>query len=303
MTDLEQAIERIEGENQIVHVTSSAAGEIVRSEVEAQLDAAHRYPRSITKFLNDARTMATIDRNVAESCMYALPRDGKTISGPSVRLAEICSSSYGNLQVAARVVGEDGNEIVAQGAAWDMQTNLRATIEVRRRITNKNGRRYSDDMVTMTGNAAASIALRNAIFRVIPRAYVDVVFAAAKRTAVGDAKSLAARRDELLGRLAKMGISKDRVLLKLGRDGVAEINLSDLETLIGLGTAIHDGSITLDEAFPEPAPAPAEPAQDGRRMSLKGNGKKKEQAEKPEPEQKAPPPMPAESFDPDNDGR
>jgi hypothetical protein len=151
-------------------------------------------------------------------------------------------------------------------------------------------------MVTLTGNAAASIALRNAIFRVIPRAYVDVVFAAAKRTAVGDAKSLAARRDEIFERLTKMGVNKDRVLARLGRDGVAEVTLSDLEILIGLGSAIHDGSTTLDEAFPEPTPAPASPEKDGKRLSLKG--KKQSSATNG-----GPPPMPSEEFDPENDGR
>ena len=154
--------------------------------------------------------MATITQEVAQSCIYSLPRKerGKTkmIVGPSVRLAEICASSYTNLQVGARVLDEENTEIVAQGAAWDMERNLRCTIETRRRITTREGRRYSDDMVVVTGNAAASIALRNAIFRVIPRAYVDVVFAEARKVAVGDAKTLSTKRAQVMDRLAKLGV-------------------------------------------------------------------------------------------------
>lgn len=252
----------------------SVAGALAKSETEAQLDAAHRYKRSITRFLQETRALATVTREVAESCIYALPRDGKTISGPSVRLAEIVASSYGNLHVAARIVDIDDAHVVAQGVAWDLEKNLRTTIEVRRKITGKNGRRFSDDMITVTGNAAASIALRNAIFRVVPRAYVDQVYLEAKRVAVGDAKTLSTRRQQLLERFLKMGVTPEKILAKLDRKGVEEIDLEDVEKLIGIGTAIKDGTLPIDEAFPEPAAAaPAPATQDGRRISMKQSGK------------------------------
>lgn len=264
------ALARAEDAN-VVHVSQSAVSAIVRSEVEAQLDAAHKYRRSISHFLQDAKAMACLSLPIAESCMYSLPRGGKLITGPSVRLAEICASAYGNLQVGARVVDTEDKEIVAQGAAWDMEKNLRATIEVRRRITNKQGRRYDDDMITMTGNAAASIALRNAIFRVIPRAYVDTVYEAAKKVALGggDQKTFGGRRDEVMLRLQKLGVVKERVLALVERAGVADITMDDLEKLIGLGTAIKNGDATIDEAFPEPTPAPAPAGEDGKRISLR----------------------------------
>lgn len=265
---------------EVQHVEVGAVGAIVKSEAEAQLDAAHRYRRSVTNFQLEAKTLATITPEVAEACIYSLPRDGKMITGPSVRLAEIIASSYGNLHVGARVVDDDGRFITAQGIAWDLEKNLRATIEVKRRITTKNGRRFSDDMVAVTGNAAASIALRNAIFRVVPRAYVDVIYEDVKRVAIGDARSLSSRRADLLGRLATLGVSEERVLARLDIKGVADIGAEQIEVLIGLGTAIKDGTQTLDEAFPEPAPPPAPPEADGKRMKLgkgKGNGKAKAQ--------------------------
>ena len=277
------AIEAMAAEQgaEVTHVSNGAVSAIVASEVSAQLDAAHRYPRSITRFLNEAMSMATISREVAESCIYSLPRGGKIITGPSVRLAEICASAYGNLQIAARVVDTEEREVVAQGAAWDMQKNLRATIEVRRRITKKNGSRYDDDMIVVTGNAAASIALRNAIFRAIPRAYVDSIYAKARTLAVGDAKSLATRRDELMARLEKLGVPKERVLSRIGKSGMEDVGLDDIEVLIGLGTAIKNGDQSIDQAFPEPAPAPAAPENDGRRMSIgKGKGKGKDTPER-----------------------
>jgi hypothetical protein len=267
--DLHERPNESEGESiQVIQPGGMSA--LVRSEIECQLDAAHRYRRSTTKFLQDAKTMATLTQGVAEACLYSLTRGGKLIAGPSVRLAEIVASCYGNLHVGARVIGVEDNEIIAQGVAWDLEKNLRTTIEVRRRITNSKGVRFNEDMITVTGNAAASIALRNAIFRVVPRAYVDTVYEAARALAVGDAKSLSAKRAEVLERLQKRGVEKERVLARLDRKGVDDIDLADLETLIGLGTAIKDGAQTLDEAFPPVVlPAPAEPGQDGKRMSMK----------------------------------
>jgi hypothetical protein len=271
MLEAEDALATMEDAT-VVHVSQGSVSAMVRSEVEAQLSAAHQWPRSITKFLKDAKTMATINQEVAQSCMYSLPRkeNGRTkmITGPSVRLAEICASSYCNLQVGARVIDEEDREVVAQGAAWDMERNLRCTIETRRRITTREGRRFSDDMVVTTGNAAASIALRNAIFRVIPRAYVDLVFEEARRVAVGDSKTLDAKRAQVLDRLGKIGVPVDRVLSRLDLKGTDDIGLEHLEVLIGLGTAIKDGATTIEEAFPGEAPAPSPPEQDGRRIKL-----------------------------------
>ena len=246
-----------------------AIGAIARSEVEAQLDAAHKYKRSVSRFLTEALSLATISQEVAESCIYSLPRQGKMITGPSVRLAEICASAYGNLHVGGRVLEEEDREIVAQGGAWDLEKNLRVTVEARRRITNRNGTRYNDDMITTTGNAAVSIALRNAILRVIPRAYVDTIYAKVRLVAVGDAKTLGARRVEILGRLGKIGVTTDRVLARLGKAGSDDIGLDDLEVLIGLGTAIKNNELPIDDAFPAPKAAPAAPADDGKRISLK----------------------------------
>lgn len=263
----------VDTDAKIVHVGAGAVGAIVRSEVEAQLDAAHKYPRSVTRFMQEALSLATISQDVAESCIYSLPREGKMITGPSVRLAEICASAYGNLHVGGRVIDEEDKEIVAQGGAWDLQKNLRVTVEARRRITKKNGQRYNDDMIVMTGNAAISIALRNAILRVIPRAYVDTIYAKVRQVAVGDAKTLSARRDEILKRLNTMGVPNERIIARLGKPGTPDIGLEDLEVLIGLGTAIKNGELPIDEAFPAPTPAPAAPVDDGKRISLKPKDK------------------------------
>lgn len=268
-------------DTQLARVEHVSAIAIAKSEVEAQLDAAHRYRRALSTFTRDLLTMATLSVDVAESCIYTLPRAGKNIAGPSIRLAEMAASAWGNLHLGCRVVDTTDTEIVVQGVAWDLERNVKITTETRRRITDKNRKRYNDDMITTTGNAAASIALRNAVFRVIPRAYIDAVYQQVRKVAVGDAKTLADKRADVVARLQKLGVDQPRVLAVLGCKSIEDIGLEQLELLIGLGTAVKAGERSIDDAFPAPVTAPAatEGQPEGKRMSL---GKPKaEKAAKP----------------------
>lgn len=270
-------VEEKDDDEHLALVSPQALGAMVKSEIEAQLAAAHRFPRSIKVFLKDALTLATDSVEVAQSCIYTLERRGEggkknLIVGPSVRLAEMAASAFGNMHSGLRIIDEAEKFITGQGIAWDLQKNNLVQLEVRRRITGRNNRRYSDDMVVMTGNAAASIAYRNAIFRVIPRSYISRIFETVRTVARGDAKTLTARRKDVLERLEKRGVSMDRVFARLEVKGTDDIGLEHLEILIGLGTSLASGEETIDDLFPMPGPtpAPAAPAEDGKKISFAG---------------------------------
>lgn len=241
-------------------VGPSATGAIIRAELDQQVSTAKAYPRSIAKFKAEALAMATLDQDTAASCFYALPRGGKTIEGPSVRLAEIIGSAWGNLTYGSRVVEIGERLLTAQGVCRDLERNVSASVNVERRITDKNGKRYSDDMIVVTGNAACSIALRNAIFRVVPMAYGKDILAQARRVAIGDARTLAARRAGMIEYFSKMGVEAKRILWLLDKPSVDDIGLDDMQVLVGLATAIKDGDTTVDEAFP--SRDPKEPLKD-----------------------------------------
>jgi hypothetical protein len=255
---------------------------IAKGEVESQLDAAHKYPRKIGAFINEAKSMIARSEDVAAMCFYTLPPrrggDGKSITGPSVRLAEIAASAYGNLHYGARPVDVSDTEVTSQGVAWDLQKNVRVTVEKKRRITNRNGQRFGDDMIIVTQNAASSIALRDAVFRVIPRAYIQELDAFARKVAIGDANTLGDRRAKAFEHFAKMGATRERVLASVGRDDIEAVTLDDMEKLIGFASSIKGGQSTVDECFPAvkatDAPSP-NAAEEGKRTKLDlGNGKK-----------------------------
>jgi len=223
-----------------------------RGELDVQITTARRYPRSIKSFRIQALDMATLDEETASGCFYALPRGGKNIEGPSVRLAEIVLSAWGNIRAESRVVEVGERELTAEGVCWDLEKNIAVRTQVRRRITDSKGKRYKDDMIVVTGNAACSIALRNAVFKVIPMAYTRAIYLEARRVAIGDAKTLTTKRAEMVGYFGKMGVPPERVCIAVGRPSVEDITLDDMATLKGLATAIKDGDTTVDEAFPLP---------------------------------------------------
>ena len=222
---------------------------LTRGEIDMQIATAKRFPRSLTSFKARALEMATLDQDTAESCIYALPRDGKTIEGPSARLAEILASAYGHMRVEGRPVDDDGRFITARGTAWDIQNNVLIAFEVKRRITTKQGKRFSDDMIGVTSNAATSIAIRNAVLKVVPKAFWGPVYDACRQVAVGDASTLVNRRVTMLAYFLKMGVTNDRVFTLLSIKGVEDITLEHMATLKGLATAIKEGDTTVDEAF------------------------------------------------------
>ncbi|MFY7853697.1 MAG: hypothetical protein ACOVQ6_18165 [Brevundimonas sp.] len=246
-----------ENETEEVQVVETSIESIERAQVDVQISTAKKYPRVLSKVKQAMLSFATLDVETASSCFFTLPArkggDGKPIQGPSVRMAEIALSTYGNIRAGARVVADDGKMLTIQGVCHDLESNTCVTVETRRRVTTKDGRRFSDDMVVMTGNAGCSIALRNAVFRVVPLALVKPIYEAAKKTAIGDAKTLAERRGKAIEHFTKMGVSKEKVFAVLGVKGMDDVGLEHLEILLGYANAIKEGDTSVDEVFnPKP---------------------------------------------------
>lgn len=222
---------------------------INRAEVDMQIATAKAYPRDVLSALNRIKTIATLDTETAEDCFYALRRQGTLIEGVSVRLAEIIAGSWGNLRVQTRIVGNDGKTVTAQGICHDLETNLAVCVEVKRRITDKYGKTYSEDMQVTTGNAASAIAFRNAVLKVVPKAVTRRVINEVKGVAVGKSMDLESRRQNMLAYYAKIGVTEKEILAYCGVKAVADIDASMIFELSGLKNAIKEGTTTVQEAF------------------------------------------------------
>src|SRR4051812_35342577 len=91
------------------------------TEIDMQIATARRYPRSLKAFRDQITELVTLDEDVARSCIYVVPRDGKNIEGPSARFAELIISCWGNNRTGGRIVGADEDFVTGQGFFFDLE--------------------------------------------------------------------------------------------------------------------------------------------------------------------------------------
>lgn len=232
--------------NEIVHAQEKAQCDI-------QVSTARKFPRDIKKARDNSIAIATMDKDTAQSCGYSLPRGGKTISGASVHLARILAQNWGNIRAEAKIVETTHNQIVSRAVAWDLENNYAISVEVRRKITDKNGKRYNEDLITVTGNAANAIAYRNAVFAVIPKSIIDAAYKATRNEITGDLsdeeKLIKKRKAVLDGFRDTYGVTEGQILRLYNFNKVNQIKQNELVELIGLAQALKDGDTTVEDTF------------------------------------------------------
>ena len=226
---------------------------IEKANVDVQVSTAKQFPRNVTRANQNSIVMATIDPETAQMMRYALPRGGKPITGPSVHLAKLIVSNWGNIRAEAKVVQITDSQVVSRGTCWDLENNVATAIEVRRNIKGKGGQRFSDDMITVVGNAANSIAFRNAVFSVIPKAVTDKVYRAAQECITGDlsdeAKLLQKRTNCLKFFNDEYGITEEEVIKLCGKQTVNQIKAEEIALMLGIYQSLKDGDTTVEEVM------------------------------------------------------
>lgn len=91
--------------NSHVQFAESTGIEVIEAQdralIDTQIATAKKYPRVLSRVLNQIETYATMDTETAEDCFYALRRKGRNgeedtiIEGVSVRMAEIIAGAWG----------------------------------------------------------------------------------------------------------------------------------------------------------------------------------------------------------------
>ena len=265
-----------------------------RARADVAVVTAQRYKRTIKAFLNDLETFACASPAMAEECFYVLERknrDGskKLIIGPSVRFAELLLVAYRNLVVSVRLESDDGKVITVVGACRDVERNIGQEVPVSRRVTDRNGRRYSEDMVAVTMQAAGAIAKRNAIVGVVPKAMWMPVWEKAKALARGDLKSINERTGVAFDLLAKMGVPAARVLVYIGKPSQKDVDADDLLALHTLCKQIKEGETDPSTVGVEETAPAADVAASATAAVVQGRAKGKSSRAPAAPETKPEP--------------
>ena len=242
----EHQVMQVENDQSIIQIDA-----VERANVDSQVATAKQYPRDLKRSINNSIAMATMDYNTAQSCGYALPRGGKPITGPSVHLAKLIVSNWGNVRAEAKVVKITDKQVISRGTCWDLENNVATAFEVRRSIVGKSGKRFTDDMITVTGNAANAIAYRNAVFSVIPKAITDKVYQAAQHFITGDLsdeEKIVARRKKCIDFFKdEYGISEEEVVMLCGKQTVNQIQAEQIALLLGITQSLKDGDTTVED--------------------------------------------------------
>lgn len=219
-----------------------------------QVATAKKFPRSITKFRNDLKALAMADQAVAMEMMYSIPRAGKQLVGPSIRFAEAAISCWGNARAGVEVVDVDTREgnVTAEGRFYDCEANVGFAIRVRRRnVTSKK----DADSYQVTGSAAASIALRNAILRGVPKALWNDIFELAKQTAAGEAASMEKIRTELIKLFLAVGVTEARLCEALDILGPADMGPEEILAMKAWNKQLRAKESTIEDIFGFPEDA------------------------------------------------
>lgn len=266
-------------------------GTVEKASIDMQISTAKAYPRSVEQSLKRAQSLACLDAATAKGMFYTVKRSGKNLMGPSTRLAEVIATSWGNLRIDAGVESVGETMITAVATCFDLETNVAVRVRTQRRITTSEGRRYNDDMIVTTGNAATSIALRNSVFRVVPRVFVDRIDQMARLASTGKG-TIEDKRAGAKDYFAKQGVTEAEIFTFLNVKGWDDVTLEKIIELQGAATSIKDGMATVDELFRPEKPsagAAAMNAAAAQAGGAGGRGAKKKDAPPPKEDPNAEP--------------
>ena len=226
----------------------------IESSIDKDVITARAFPRDVHKCVKNIEMTIAMSPEVAASCYYTVPRAGKNITGASIRLAEICSSFWGNMQSGTRIVSNNGKSVVVEGWCLDLETNAKVSHEVSRGIVNKKGEPYSTDMQNTTIAAASAIAFRNVIFKTIPRVFIDQALQTAMNMAVmtSGQEEFENKRQNMFEYLERIGVRLANIFAFFGKSSVQEFDVEDMRVIYGVKTSIKEGMIKAEEAFSLP---------------------------------------------------
>lgn len=231
--------------------------EVEKAQIDTQIATAKAYPRNIQKAIDSSISIVTRNIATAETCGYSLRfRSGKDISGKSVYLARILAQNWGNLAVARRMDGANATHVFSTGVCIDLETNYRSQVQIQKPITYKEGGRYSNDMIAVTGAAAASIAERNAILEVIHQAVSDEVYEAAQQCIRGELSKenvLIKKREQLLTAFKEeYAVTEAQVLAYYKVKTTQLLDVDKVRDMISVYNALKEQAANVDEIFGKP---------------------------------------------------
>lgn len=221
------------------------------AEVQAQYVIAKKFPRD--ENASFMRIIKSCERPfLAEQAMYAYPRGGQLVTGPSIRLAEAMAQAWGNIDCGIREISQSDGMSVAEAYAIDLETNTRIakTFHVPHSRDTKQGKKRltdSRDIYELVANQG-SRRLRACILGVIPGDVIDAAVAQCGKTLESSEVPMADQIRNLVKAFDELGVKSEHLEKRLGHKLDVTIP-QEIVTLRGIYKSIKDGMADRSQFF------------------------------------------------------
>ena len=221
------------------------------AEVQAALVIAKQFPRNPIEAYD--RVMNACQRpGLAQSAVYSYARGGTSVTGPSIRLAEMLAQNWGNIQYGIRELSSENGESTVEAFAWDVETNTRQTKVFQvphMRYTRNGSKKLTDprDIYELVANNGAR-RLRACILGVIPGDVVDAAVDQCEKTIHASADTSPEGVQKLIKAFEQFGVSKDDIegFIQRRVDAITPANVVSLRKIF---TSLRDGMSSAKDWF------------------------------------------------------
>lgn len=234
-------------ENSLVQVSESRAV----AEVQASYVIAKKFPRN-----QHEAFMKIIDACkrpfLAEQAMYAYPRGGTLVNGPSIRLAEAMAQCWGNIEFGIKELSQSNGVSMVEAYAIDLETNARKPVifHVKHERHTKTGvKRLTDprDIYELVANQGAR-RLRNCILAVLPGDVIEAAVEQCKKTLQSNDMPIAEQIRKVVIAFDEIGIKVEHLEKRLSHKLDATIP-AEIISLRAIYKSIKDGMAHREDFF------------------------------------------------------
>lgn len=222
------------------------------AEVQSAYVIANKFPR---KELERAAAIIEICKRpgLANQALYAYPRGGTLVEGPSIRLAEAMAQVWGHIDTGIVEISRNNGVSVVEAYAIDLQNNIRdrKLFHVGHiRNTKKGTTKLTDerDIYELIANHGAR-RKRACILAIIPGDVIETAVNQCKQTIIdGNHEPLSERIKKLIVSFSEFGVKAEHLEKRLGHK-LESIIPQELVTLGAIYKSLRDGMSDRSEFF------------------------------------------------------
>lgn len=246
----------------VSHNTASAMAQM-RSETEVQYFMARRFPRDEVTAAAKIKKACARPR-MADDAFYTFKRGDGEVTGPSVYLARMAASQWGNLRSGIRILERTATETLIQGFCTDLESNRE--VSAQSRIRNLIQRKVwvgdtqqtkwvepdERDYTELVNRVGAKLE-RNCILQVLPSDVIEEALGQARATLEAAVKGeLTINREDMIAAVVSAfhdyGISRAVLEAKI-QAPISAASEKDIVNLRSIFKSVKAGESTMAEHF------------------------------------------------------